>query len=104
MKVCLMQGWSYVCDSVTDMSILIQGDEGEEDEDQPLSLAWPETSQKQVIYLFLFPIVFPLWLTLPDVRRDVRNSSLIPAYPSCTACSKDISLLDRVPSRTSLEY
>lgn len=55
----------------------MQGEEEEEDEDQPLSLAWPETRQKQLMYLFVFPIVFPLWLTLPDVRRDVRNSSLI---------------------------
>ncbi|MEQ2216019.1 hypothetical protein XENOCAPTIV_009528, partial [Xenoophorus captivus] len=46
--------------------------EGEEDEDegQPLSLAWPDTPRKQFTYLFILPIVFPLWLTLPDVRRE----------------------------------
>ncbi|XP_054572092.1 sodium/potassium/calcium exchanger 1 isoform X2 [Eptesicus fuscus] len=48
-------------------------DEEEEDEEEeneePLSLEWPETRQKQAIYLFLLPIVFPLWLTVPDVRR-----------------------------------
>ncbi|XP_072844975.1 LOW QUALITY PROTEIN: sodium/potassium/calcium exchanger 2 [Pogona vitticeps] len=43
--------------------------EEEEDEDQPLSLAWPDTPRKQLTYLFIFPIVFPLWLTLPDVRN-----------------------------------
>lgn len=48
--------------------------EGEEqDDDQPLSLAWPETCRKQATYLFILPIVFPLWLTLPDVRRDVSH-------------------------------
>ncbi|XP_041601592.1 sodium/potassium/calcium exchanger 1 isoform X2 [Vulpes lagopus] len=54
-----------------------EGEEEEEDEDEeeeeaneePLSLEWPETRQKQAIYLFLLPIVFPLWLTVPDVRR-----------------------------------
>ncbi|XP_062242975.1 sodium/potassium/calcium exchanger 2-like isoform X1 [Platichthys flesus] len=48
------------------------GDEGEEedDEDQPLSLAWPETNRKRVTYLIILPIVLPLWLTLPDVRRE----------------------------------
>ncbi|KAM8772536.1 sodium/potassium/calcium exchanger 2-like isoform 1-T1 [Acanthopagrus schlegelii] len=48
------------------------GDEGEEeeDEDQPLSLAWPDTLRKQITYLIIMPIVFPLWLTLPDVRRE----------------------------------
>ncbi|NWY41093.1 NCKX1 protein, partial [Sylvia atricapilla] len=42
-----------------------EGDENEE----PLSLEWPESRTKQAIYLFLFPIVFPLWCTLPDVRN-----------------------------------
>ncbi|NXN06883.1 NCKX1 protein, partial [Indicator maculatus] len=37
--------------------------------DEPLSLEWPETRKKQAIYLFLFPIVFPLWSTLPDIRN-----------------------------------
>ncbi|XP_034156987.1 sodium/potassium/calcium exchanger 2-like [Pangasianodon hypophthalmus] len=54
-------------------SIAQQSEEEEEDEDQPLSLTWPETSQKQVMYLFIFPIVFPLWLTLPDVRRETSR-------------------------------
>ncbi|KAL7856293.1 hypothetical protein AOLI_G00198970 [Acnodon oligacanthus] len=44
-----------------------------EDEDQPLSLAWPNTHRKQVTYLIIFPIVFPLWLTLPDVRRQTSK-------------------------------
>ncbi|NXT05403.1 NCKX1 protein, partial [Prunella fulvescens] len=38
--------------------------------DEPLSLEWPESRTKQAIYLFLFPIVFPLWSTLPDVRNS----------------------------------
>nr|KAF6487407.1 solute carrier family 24 member 1 [Rousettus aegyptiacus] len=44
-------------------------EEEEEENEEPLSLEWPETRQKQAIYLFLLPIVFPLWLTVPDVRR-----------------------------------
>lgn len=49
------------------------GDSTEGDEnDEPLSLEWPESRKKQAIYLFLFPIVFPLWSTLPDVRNPVR--------------------------------
>ncbi|XP_018615293.1 sodium/potassium/calcium exchanger 2 isoform X2 [Scleropages formosus] len=43
--------------------------EEEEDEDQPLSLAWPDTNRKRCTYIFILPIVFPLWLTLPDVRN-----------------------------------
>ncbi|XP_053720585.1 sodium/potassium/calcium exchanger 1-like isoform X1 [Synchiropus splendidus] len=45
------------------------GKEEEEEENEPLSLEWPETKRKQATYLFLLPIVFPLWLTLPDVRN-----------------------------------
>ncbi|NXB03480.1 NCKX1 protein, partial [Cnemophilus loriae] len=46
------------------------GDSTEGDEnDEPLSLEWPESRKKQAIYVFLFPIVFPLWSTLPDVRN-----------------------------------
>ncbi|NXI49207.1 NCKX1 protein, partial [Chloroceryle aenea] len=41
----------------------------DDDMDEPLSLAWPDTRKKQAIYLFLFPIVFPLWSTMPDVRN-----------------------------------
>ncbi|XP_053910991.1 sodium/potassium/calcium exchanger 2 isoform X4 [Cuculus canorus] len=44
-------------------------EENEEDEDQPLSLAWPDTPRKQLTYLLVFPIVFPLWASLPDVRK-----------------------------------
>ncbi|XP_066897529.1 sodium/potassium/calcium exchanger 2 isoform X3 [Kogia breviceps] len=42
---------------------------GEDEEDQPLSLAWPSDTRKQVTFLVVFPIVFPLWITLPDVRK-----------------------------------
>ncbi|XP_018618973.2 sodium/potassium/calcium exchanger 1 isoform X1 [Scleropages formosus] len=47
-------------------------DEDEEDEketEEPLSLEWPDTWRKQATYLFLLPVVFPLWLTVPDVRN-----------------------------------
>ncbi|XP_022045922.2 sodium/potassium/calcium exchanger 1-like isoform X2 [Acanthochromis polyacanthus] len=45
-------------------------DEEDEKEDEPLSLEWPGTRRKQATYLFLLPIVFPLWLTVPDVRNQ----------------------------------
>ncbi|XP_054439182.1 sodium/potassium/calcium exchanger 2 isoform X2 [Pteronotus mesoamericanus] len=42
---------------------------GDDEEDQPLSLAWPSNPRKQVTFLIVLPIVFPLWVTLPDVRK-----------------------------------
>ncbi|KAF1499597.1 Sodium/potassium/calcium exchanger 2, partial [Eudyptes chrysocome] len=49
----------------------------EEDEDQPLSLAWPDTARKQLTYLLVLPIVFPLWVSLPDVRKP-RSRKFFP--------------------------
>uniref|UniRef100_A0A673N3Y7 Sodium/potassium/calcium exchanger 1 n=1 Tax=Sinocyclocheilus rhinocerous TaxID=307959 RepID=A0A673N3Y7_9TELE len=51
------------------------GEEGENDE--PLSLEWPETRRKQATYLFLLPIVFPLWLTVPDVRNPASKKFFV---------------------------
>ncbi|NWI92514.1 NCKX1 protein, partial [Pitta sordida] len=57
-------------DSSSDSEEDSDEDSTDQDEnDEPLSLEWPETRKKQAIYLFLFPIVFPLWSTLPDVRN-----------------------------------
>lgn len=53
--------------------------EDEEEEDQPLSLSWPETTRKRLTYLLIIPIVLPLWLTLPDVRKPVRADA--PGHP-----------------------
>ncbi|XP_007898205.1 sodium/potassium/calcium exchanger 2 isoform X1 [Callorhinchus milii] len=39
------------------------------DEDRPLSLAWPDTNRKRLAYLFVLPLIVPMWLTLPDVRK-----------------------------------
>nr|XP_056704179.1 sodium/potassium/calcium exchanger 2 [Euleptes europaea] len=44
-------------------------DEEQDDDDQPLSLAWPDTCRKRLTYLAILPIVLPLWITLPDVRN-----------------------------------
>jgi len=53
-----------------------QGEEDDED-DQPLSLSWPETGPKRFTYLLILPIVFPLWITLPDVRKSVSTFWLV---------------------------
>lgn len=49
-------------------------EEEDEKDDEPLSLEWPDTRRKQATYLFLLPIVFLLWLTVPDVRNPVRDT------------------------------
>ncbi|TKR92353.1 hypothetical protein L596_007024 [Steinernema carpocapsae] len=42
----------------------------EEEEEKPLDMSWPEKTSKQLIYIGLAPILFPLWVTLPDVRKE----------------------------------
>ncbi|KAG0432913.1 hypothetical protein HPB47_020403 [Ixodes persulcatus] len=39
---------------------------------EPLSVAWPDNWRERVNYVVLAPIIFPLWLTLPDVRRPEK--------------------------------
>nr|XP_002730744.2 PREDICTED: sodium/potassium/calcium exchanger 1-like [Saccoglossus kowalevskii] len=49
-----------------------KGDE-EDEEEEPLDLSWPKTNKKRITYLVLAPIVIPLWLMLPDVRRPEKR-------------------------------
>ncbi|XP_035435078.1 sodium/potassium/calcium exchanger Nckx30C isoform X1 [Spodoptera frugiperda] len=39
-----------------------------EDDTTPLDMSWPSGFRKRVTYLLVAPIVFPLWMTLPDTR------------------------------------
>ncbi|XP_064358912.1 sodium/potassium/calcium exchanger 2 isoform X2 [Dromaius novaehollandiae] len=55
----------------------VEEENEEGDEDQPLSLAWPDTLRKQLTYLIVLPIVFPLWVSLPDVRNP-RSRKFFP--------------------------
>ncbi|XP_069782741.1 sodium/potassium/calcium exchanger 2-like isoform X2 [Narcine bancroftii] len=51
-----------------------------EDEDQPLSLAWPDTTHKRIIYLIILPIILPLWITLPDVRKKSSQKYFVISF------------------------
>ncbi|CAM1296995.1 SLC24A2 (predicted) [Pycnogonum litorale] len=44
-----------------------------EEVDEPLDMSWPTGFRKQVYYVVLAPITFPLWLTLPDTRRQEKR-------------------------------
>ncbi|XP_022105909.1 sodium/potassium/calcium exchanger 2-like [Acanthaster planci] len=45
----------------------------EEDIEEPLDISWPPTLRKRVTYVLLAPLVFPMWLLLPDVRREEKR-------------------------------
>lgn len=45
--------------------------QGEDDETpDALDMSWPETTRERITYILLAPILFPLWLTLPDTRTE----------------------------------
>ncbi|RWS27223.1 sodium/potassium/calcium exchanger Nckx30C-like protein, partial [Leptotrombidium deliense] len=49
-------------------------DESMEDEKEaPLDVSWPKPFLKRVTYVMLAPIIMPLWITLPDVRRPEKR-------------------------------
>ena len=62
----------YACKSRPEFSktIIFQGGGEEEEDNQPLDLSWPDTFRERVTYLSFLPIIIPLWLTLPDTRKE----------------------------------
>ncbi|XP_076245793.1 solute carrier family 24 member Nckx30C [Calliopsis andreniformis] len=51
---------------------------GEEDEPkEALDMAWPSSPKKRLTYILVAPILFPLWLTLPDTRTP-KGKKLFP--------------------------
>ncbi|XP_036140381.1 sodium/potassium/calcium exchanger Nckx30C isoform X2 [Monomorium pharaonis] len=54
-------------------------DSGEEDEPGPegLNMSWPNSPRKRLTYILVLPILFPLWLTLPDTRTP-RGKKFFP--------------------------
>ncbi|XP_066273889.1 sodium/potassium/calcium exchanger 2-like [Branchiostoma lanceolatum] len=46
-----------------------EDEEEEEEKEEPLDMSWPDTCKKRVPYIIMFPLVFMMWITLPDVRK-----------------------------------
>jgi hypothetical protein len=49
------------------------GEDTFDEEDDELDMSWPGTPYKRLMYLILAPIMFPLYYTLPDARRENRR-------------------------------
>jgi solute carrier family 24 (sodium/potassium/calcium exchanger), member 2 len=39
-----------------------------EEPNEPLDISFPDGCRKRITYILVAPIMFPLWLTLPDTR------------------------------------
>ncbi|KAI8420368.1 hypothetical protein MSG28_008885 [Choristoneura fumiferana] len=48
-----------------------------EEDTTPLDMSWPSGFRKRLTYLLVAPIVFPLWISLPDTRTP-RGKNLFP--------------------------
>ena len=63
----------------------------DEDESQPLDLSWPDSWRERATYLMFLPIIIPLWITLPDTRKQ----SGIRFYKDRNSSSKNIHTQNR---------
>jgi len=80
--VCVEQGVEVVSDKpgVNHTTLALSNheapetsDNSEVTEDEQFDMSWPDTARKRFLYLFILPITLPLFLTLPDVRRQDRE-------------------------------
>nr|XP_023018100.1 sodium/potassium/calcium exchanger Nckx30C isoform X1 [Leptinotarsa decemlineata] len=60
-------------------AVCLQVGDGSGDEEPPeaMDMSWPSGARKRITYVLLAPIVFPLWLTLPDTRSP-RGKKFFP--------------------------
>ncbi|KAK4884587.1 hypothetical protein RN001_000858 [Aquatica leii] len=65
-----------VANILTDINLETVGD-NEEDTPEAMDMSWPSEARKRITYILLAPIVFPLWLTLPDTRSP-RGKKFFP--------------------------
>ncbi|XP_063905787.1 sodium/potassium/calcium exchanger Nckx30C isoform X2 [Zophobas morio] len=65
-----------VANALTDVNLEAVG-ETEEEPPEAMDMGWPSGARKRITYILLAPIVFPLWLTLPDTRSP-RGKKFFP--------------------------
>ena len=46
----------------------------EEEEEKPLDMTWPDDNIKRLTYVCLAPVLIPMWVTIPDVRKEVSST------------------------------
>ncbi|XP_033108829.1 sodium/potassium/calcium exchanger 1-like [Anneissia japonica] len=51
-----------------------------EEEEEPLDISWPDSTRRRITYVLLAPLVFPMWLTIPDVRRPDKKKYFIVTF------------------------
>ncbi|CAD5225345.1 unnamed protein product [Bursaphelenchus okinawaensis] len=49
----------------------------EDEIEKPVDISWPTTNRKRLVYIMLIPIMIPLYITLPDVKKPGRQKFVI---------------------------
>ncbi|XP_033750802.1 sodium/potassium/calcium exchanger 2-like isoform X2 [Pecten maximus] len=68
-----------VGDSLPEVTIAPAAEDGQTaenalvEDEEPLDLSWPDNWKKRINYIIVAPIVYALWITLPDVRREEKK-------------------------------
>ncbi|XP_052791365.1 sodium/potassium/calcium exchanger 2-like isoform X1 [Mya arenaria] len=60
-----------------------EGDEMPDDGDEPLDMSWPKTWRKRITYILLAPLIFPMWILLPDTRRPEKKKWYLVSFFGC---------------------
>ena len=67
----LQEGVQSATTGQTNANQLEAGEAEGEVQPEVLDMRFPSKGlEKQITYIVLFPIIFPLWLTLPDTRGE----------------------------------
>ena len=74
----VLKSFKYFYD-LSNQRILLQKEEVTlEEENEPLDIRWPQGCRRRITYVLVAPLIFPLWITIPDVRRPVSVNILQP--------------------------
>lgn len=70
--------------SLTSQAVVcLQVGDTEEEAPEAMDMSWPSEARKRITYVLLAPIVFPLWLTLPDTRSPRGKVRLDYLHTDC---------------------
>lgn len=74
----------------------VGGGDGDDEPPEALDISWPSGARKRITYILLAPIVFPLWLTLPDTRcpRGTKSKH----FTHFVTFLKCFSIIIRIPN------
>ncbi len=56
------------------------GDDDDDDNEDPIDMSFPKEPKKMIVYLISFPIMAPLFYTLPDTKNKESKLNYFPWF------------------------